>query len=318
MSAPLRVVVIGAGRMGTHHARVLGAVEGARLVGLHDKHAARAAALAARHGVPVLGGLDEVASACDAAIVASSSPSHLEVGRALLDAGIPCLIEKPLALTEADCLSLIAGAARRGVVLAVGHTERFNPATVALLALIRGWQVRAIETRRFNPASARVTDTSVVDDLMVHDLDIVLHVMQRAPTDIVAAGLIGDPQAGADHAVALLSFAGSPAGPALAACAASRIAAHRARELTLSGDGGSVLVDYLARTVKHVAPGATEPAAVAVGDADALATELAGFVDTVRGAGPRRDQCVDGASALAALRLGWTIERQIARAVAPA
>ncbi len=318
MSVPLRVVVIGAGRMGTHHARVLGAVEGARLAGVFDKHPERAEALAARHGCPTLRGLDEAVRAGDAAIVASSSPSHLEVGRALLDAGVPCLIEKPLALGEADCLSLIASAARRGVVLAVGHTERFNPATAALLALIRGWRVRAIETRRLNPASARVTDTSVVDDLMVHDLDIVLHVMQRTPTDVVAAGLIRDPQRGADHAMALLSFTGPADGPALASCAASRITAHRARDLTLTGDGGTVLVDYLARTVTHLAPGAAAPVAVAVGDADALATELAAFVDTVRGAGPRRDHYVDGGTALAALRLAWAIERQIARHVAQA
>jgi predicted dehydrogenase len=310
VSAPLRVALVGAGRMGSHHARILGTLDGAHLAGVHDKHPERATALVERHGGALLGDLDAVIGACDAAVVAVSSSAHLEVGRALLDAGIPCLIEKPLALNEADCLGLIAAAARRGVVLAVGHTERFNPATAALLALTEGWQVRAVETRRLNPGSARITDTSVVSDLMVHDLDIVLHIMRQAPRDVVAAGLGHDAGAGLDHAMALLSFDG----PALAACAASRITQHRARELSLVGDRGTVLVDYLARTVTRLDPGAAAPQPVAVADADALTTELAGFVDTVRGRGARRGRTVDGGDALAALRLGWTIERQIAHA----
>src|SRR5262249_24911679 len=161
------------GRMGAHHARILSSLDGVRLAGVEDRHAERAAALAARHGAPVFADLDAVIAGCDAAVVASSSPSHGEVGRALLEARIPCLIEKPLALSEADCLDLIATAARRGVALTVGHVERFNPATIALLETVAGWQVRTIETRRFNPAGDRVADTSVVSDLMVHDLDIV-------------------------------------------------------------------------------------------------------------------------------------------------
>ena len=151
---------------------------------------------------------------------------------------------------------------RRGVVLAVGHSERFNPATAALLAAVEGWRGRTIETRRLNPGSVRITDTSVVADLMVHDLDIVLQIMGRAPSDVVAAGLVQDTgAAGLDHAMALLSFDGTAGGPALAACAASRITAHRARELSLVGDRGTVLVDYLARTVKRIDPGAAEPCA---------------------------------------------------------
>jgi predicted dehydrogenase len=295
--------------MGTHHARVLGSVAGATLVGVHDKHPERATALAERHGCAAFAGLEDLARACDAAIVATSSASHRAVGEALLGAGIPCLIEKPLALSETDCLALIAAAGRRAVPLAVGHTERFNPATAALLATVEAWQVRAIETRRLNPGSARVTDTGVVSDLMLHDLDIVLHVMKRPPSDVLAVGLSRDAAAGADHAIALLSFAG----PALASCAASRIAAHRARELTLIGDRGTVLVDYLARTVKRLGPGMTEPTPVEVDGADALATELAGFIDTLREAGPRRGQLIAGDAALDALRLAWTIERELAR-----
>jgi predicted dehydrogenase len=309
--APLRVAVIGAGRMGGHHARILGSVAGARLAGLHDAEGERAAALAAQHGCPVFARLDDVVPACDAAIVAASSPAHLAVGRALLEAGIPCLIEKPLATIEADCLDLIATAARRGVLLAVGHSERFNPATVAALAALAGWQVHAIETRRFNPGSARIADTGVVSDLMIHDLDIVLRVIGGPPLEVAASGITRDPAAGADHAVALLSFGGG----VTASCAASRITAHRVRELAVMADRGTILVDYLARTVTRIAPGAA-PAPIAVAATDALAAEQAAFVDAVRGGAAGRDRCVSGAEALAALRVAWAVERQIASQIA--
>ncbi len=305
--------MIGAGRMGSHHARILATLDGARLAGVYDKHPERGAELAKSHGTRAFAALEDVVGACDAAVVATSSPAHLAVGRALLEAGIACLIEKPLALNEADCLALIASAARRGVPLAVGHTERFNPATVALMTTIAGWRVRAIETRRLNPGSARVTDTGVVSDLMLHDLDIVLQIMGRSPSDVVAIGTTADPRAGADHAIALLSFTGAADGPALASCAASRITAHRARELTLVGDRGSVMVNYLTRSVGVLAPGGAEPTPVAVAEADALTAELGAFVDTVRDAGPGRGRIIDGAAALAALRLAWSIEQQIAR-----
>jgi predicted dehydrogenase len=131
--------------------------------------------------------------------------------------------------------------------------------------------------------------------------------MGGAPVAVAATGITRDPQAGADHAVALLSFGAA----ALASCAASRITAQRVREIALTGDRGTILVDYLARTVTRIAPDAA-PAPIAVGEADALATEQAAFVDTVRGSGPRRGQCVAGAEALAALRVAWAIERQIA------
>jgi predicted dehydrogenase len=306
MNAALRVAVIGAGRMGAHHARILSGLDGVQLAGIEDKHAERAAALAQQHGTTVFSTLDAVIAGCDAAIVASSSPSHAEIGRALLDAGIPCLIEKPLALSEADCLTLIAAAARRGVALAVGHVERFNPATVALLETVAGWQVRTIETRRFNPASGRIADTSVVSDLMVHDLDVVLGLLAATPSAIVAAGTIRDEAAGADHAMATLTFPGG----ALASCAASRITPDRVRELVLTGDRGTVAVDYLARKVS-VTPAGGVATSVPVAQHDALTAELVGFLDAVRGAAvPGR--CVDGAAALAALRVAWAIERQIA------
>ena len=309
MSAPLRVAVVGAGRMGAHHARVLASVDGACLAGVHDKHAERAEALAGHHGCPTIAALEDVVASCDAAIVATSSSAHGAVGRALLEAGIPCLIEKPLALSEADCQGLIAAAERRGVPLAVGHIERFSPVTAALLECVADWRIDAIETRRLNPASTHIVDASVVADLMVHDLDIVLALMRRAPADVVASGVTRDAAVGADHAVALLSFDG----PALASCAASRLTAQRVRALTLVGDRGTVLVDHLARTVGRLAPDASEPAPVTVAPTDALASELAGFVDTVRQTGPQRGRCVDGRAALDALRLAWTIERQLAQ-----
>lgn len=306
-AAPLRVALIGAGRMGANHARVIQTVAGARLVGVHDVRPEAAAALAAQHGCQPIARLEDVAPACDAAIVATTSSAHVAVGRALLDAGVPCLIEKPLATDEAGCLTLIAAAARRGVALAVGHSERFNAATIALCTAVAGWRLCAIEARRLNPGSARIADIGVVSDLMVHDLDLVLRLLGSTPTDVAAVGIARDPAVGADHATALLRFGET----ALAACTASRITTERVRALSVTADRGTATVDYLARTVTVTEPGAA-PRQVAVADADTLATEQATFLDTVRGSGPRSADSVAGADALEVLRVAWAIERRLA------
>src|SRR6185437_17078405 len=128
------------------------------------------------------------------------------IGVALLADGIPCLIEKPLAIDETQCRALIAAADRAAVPLAVGHVELFNPAVEVAADLVAGERILALEARRLNPGSARIQDTDVVIDLMVHDIDTVRLLTGAEPSEIAAQG-IAVAQAGlADHATALLSF----------------------------------------------------------------------------------------------------------------
>ena len=115
----------------------------------------------------------------DAAVVAVPTALHAPIGCALMERGIHCLVEKPLALSREEARHLIKIGNQSGVVLQVGHTERFNPAVRQLKELLAGETVRVVNARRMSAVSARVSDIDVIIDLMVHDLDIMLFFMGR-------------------------------------------------------------------------------------------------------------------------------------------
>jgi predicted dehydrogenase len=306
LAAALRVALIGAGRMGANHARVLAAIEGARLVGIHDRSPERAQALAETHGCAVLRSLADVRGAADAAIVAVSSSAHAEIGTALLADGIPCLIEKPLAIDEAQCRALIAAAEKAAVPLAVGHVERFNPAVGVAADVVAGARILALEGRRLNPGSARIQDTDVVIDLMVHDIDTVNLLLGAAPSDVAAHGIAVAQPGLADHATALLSFRGG----AVASLVASRLAQMRVRTLTIFCAERTVTLDYLGQSVTVAHDGAEAPAAVPVQKAAPLERELRGFVASVRGG--RGADIVGAEEALRGLAVAWAVQRRLA------
>ena len=306
MAAELRVALIGAGRMGANHARVLAGMAGARLVGIHDRSADRAATLAGSHGCAVLRSLDEVRGAADAAIVAVSSSAHAEIGMRLLADGVPCLIEKPLAIDEAQCRALIAAATKAAVPLAVGHVERFNPAVAVAIRALEGERILALEARRLNPGSARIQDTDVVIDLMVHDIDTVGLLMRADPVDVGAQGMALGEAGLADHAAALLAYPGG----AVASLVASRLAQMRVRTLTAFCAQRTVILDYLSQTVAVAREGAEAPEPLPVEKAAPLERELAGFLAAIR---TQRDADIVGPEeALRGLAIAWEIQRQLA------
>ncbi len=293
----LRIGLVGAGRMGAHHARHLAGLNGVRLAGIADADQARAAELAARWDVPALADAEALARSSDALVIAASSAAHAELADLALALGKPVLVEKPLALDEAAAAGLVERAARAGLLLAVGHVERFNPATAALAGWLDGRAIQALDARRFNPGSARILDASVVADLMIHDLDVMLHLAGTAPTRVAARG-------DRDHAVALFGL-----GAAMATASAGRGGTVRARALTVWTDGAAAQLDFAARQATVLAdPDHPEP--LAVDDADPLRRELAAFAAAL-GTGDS-GACVTGAEALEALRLAWAIEAQLA------
>lgn len=304
--APLRVAVVGAGRMGANHARVLASLDGISLAGIVDVNRSLATALAQIHGCPVFDALVDLAGKVDAAVVAASSSAHRAVAAALLEQGIPCLVEKPLALDEADCHHLIEAASRRRVVLAVGHIERFNPALRALRTRIAGQRIDAADAVRLNAGSARITDTDVISDLMVHDLDAVLDLLDREPRHVQAAGISLTPGGPTDHATAMLRFSDD----CVATCRASRVTAARVRELRLIGAFGTAVVDFLERSATVIGPDGTGES-LAVPQQEALAAELAGFAAAVRG---EAGEIVSGEDALRTMRTVWAVQRQLAAA----
>ena len=183
MSSPLRIAVIGAGIMGTNHARVAKSLDAIELVAVVDSDTEKATA-AAGEDAKAVGSLDEVLDQIDAAVVAVPTAFHHGLAMQLIAAGKHLLVEKPLAATLDEANEIVAAADAAGVVMAVGHIERFNAAVRELPPLLDGpLHVRA---DRISPYSPRILD-GVVLDLMIHDLDIVLH-LAGPDANVVSVG----------------------------------------------------------------------------------------------------------------------------------
>ena len=187
MSAPLRAGLIGLGMMGRHHARVLGSLDGVELVAVAD---AAGDPHGAAGGRPVLGSVDElVAAGIDYCMVAVPTAYHEEVGLQLAAAGVHTMVEKPLAPDVLAAQRLAAAFEAAGLVGAVGHIERYNPALQSLRTRLEAGELGdlfQIVTRRQGPFPARIADVGVVKDLATHDIDLTAWVA-RQPYHAVAA-----------------------------------------------------------------------------------------------------------------------------------
>jgi predicted dehydrogenase len=190
MSAPLRIALIGAGNMGRNHARVIHESPAAELAVVVDTDAARAEALAERHGATAAVSLDAVRGV-DAAIVAISTEKHVAVARELLAQGLPLLVEKPMALHTSEVSELCDLAASRGLPIMCGFVERFNAVIMAVASDLEGSVRHAISVRH-SPHAPHVT-TSVVWDLLIHDVDLALRLCGGDPVSVVSQAAVLPP-----------------------------------------------------------------------------------------------------------------------------
>lgn len=307
----LPVGVIGVGALGRHHARHLASLPDAHLVGVYDLDPERARQVAGEHGVRAFGDLDELLRAVEAVSVVVPTPQHAAVGLRALEHGVPVLMEKPLAASLQEADALIDAADRAGVQLQVGHIERFNPAIRAATPHLR--PPRYVESQRLAPWQPRGTDVAVVLDLMIHDLDIILHLMGGAEASDVRASGAAILSAHLDIANARVEFPGGT----VANVTASRVARDRIRKLRLFQDDGYLSLDLAtgAGTFLRLRDGwrpgtggeladAVEMIPLAAPEADALGLELASFVHAVQG---DREAVVTGREGRAALALALRV-----------
>ena len=237
---PVAVGVVGVGALGRHHARVWSALEGARLVGVHDIDRVRAEAVAAEFDCPVCPDLASLLAEAQAVSVAVPTVDHHAVARHALEKGRDVLLEKPMTATLAEADDLVDLAERAGAQLQVGHIERFNPATEELLGAVKA--PRFVEVHRLGSFSPRSLDVDVVLDLMVHDLDIVLALDGSAPTQIEAVGVpVLTPKV--DIANARLKFASG----LIANVTASRVSLEKVRKFRVFAPRTYVSADFTAR-----------------------------------------------------------------------
>lgn len=275
----LRVGVIGVGVMGSNHARTLASLPGAILAGVMDADVARAQALADSLQCAVLSDIDAVKGACDAVIVAAATSAHASIGGHLLGMGLPCLIEKPLAGNDADCAALMACAQRAGLPLAVGHIERFNPAFRAARQRLTGCSILSLDARRLNPGSNRITDTDVIADLMLHDLDAAMLLLGGPFETVLGQGLCAGSTGLTDQATVLTRLGGVPA-----SFSASRLWPTRVRTTSvLLADGTLLDIDFLTRTlIETRADGSQTKLPPDVDTPTPLVLEQTAFLDWVR------------------------------------
>jgi predicted dehydrogenase len=316
MASRLPVGVIGVGALGRHHARHLSTSSDAILVGVHDIDLERGRSVADWVGTAFFGDIDSLLSRVEAVTVAVPTPVHAQVGLHALDRRKAVLMEKPLAASLHDADELIRSAERNGVPLQVGHIERFNRAIRAAAAYLG--EIRYFESTRLAPFQLRGTDVAVILDLMIHDLDLVLHLSRgAAATDVRASGVaVLTPHL--DIANARVEFAGG----AVANITASRVARERVRRLRLFQSNGYFSLDLGEGTgvFMRLKDGRQPGAAASLEDAveviplnapeqDALSEELKSFVRSVRG---EADEVVTGAEGRAALALALRVSEAVA------
>ncbi|MEZ5289242.1 MAG: Gfo/Idh/MocA family oxidoreductase [Vicinamibacterales bacterium] len=314
MSGRLRVAVVGVGHLGRHHARVLAGLPGVELVAVVDADPARAAEIAAAHQTEALTDAGALVGRVDAVSVAVPTESHAAVALPLIAAGVHVLVEKPLTRSLAEADQLIQAAASAGVVLAVGHIEHFNPAVQLARPHIQ--QPRFIEVHRLGTFPERSLDIDVVFDLMIHDLGLVLELVDSPVTGIEAVGVpVLTPRV--DIANARLRFANG----CIANLTASRISRDQVRKIRFFQRSTYLSIDYKAQEVEawRLAPQPGSAPRIEGGKLDVqrdepLRRELEDFVTAVR---DRRAPGVGGAQGRAALVLANDIVSRMAESAAP-
>ncbi len=237
---PLPVAVIGCGRMGRLHARFYSQMPQVRLVGVYDASPDAAAECADEHGTKAFASLKELLTQVAAATIAVPTVAHPEIAKKCIDAGVACLIEKPLAKDVADAESIVGWARTGNVTVQVGHIERFNPAVRAMRQM--HIQPGFIEVTRISPLTFRSIDVGVVLDMMIHDIDIVLQLAQSKASRIDATGvsITGETE---DICNARIVFENG----CVANMTASRLALKTERKLRVFSPDAYVSVDYQKR-----------------------------------------------------------------------
>lgn len=243
MSEPIRLAVIGAGNMGANHARLAQQLPGMRLAAIVDQDRGRARAAAKSPSVEIVGSIDELTVDIDAAVVAVPTPAHLPVARELARRGMHVLVEKPLAASVAEAEDLVAAAQAAGVVLAVGHVERFNPAVAELPRFLD--QPLHFEASRISPFTARIGD-GVIFDLMIHDMDIVCSLVTPG-AEVVAVGGVAQAVKGATEDLATVTMAFSSG--ETATFNTSRLGQTKIRTLEITQADSAVAVDLIRQDI---------------------------------------------------------------------
>lgn len=300
----LRVGVVGVGHIGSNHARLYSEITSAEFAAVYDVDLARANSIAKKYGVPAAKSLDEFSDMIDAASVATPTSAHYEVGYRLLAGGKHLLIEKPITENTKQASELSEIATTNRLILQIGHVERFNPVLGALEERLT--HPRFIEAHRLSPYPERSTDIGVVLDLMIHDLEIILHLV-RSPVQTIDAVGVPVLSKGEDIANARIRFENG----CVANVTSSRISPERMRKIRVFQEDAYLSLDYQNQSgeIYRRVGGRITRDKVAIEREEPLKRELMSFIEC---ATTGREPRVSGFQATAALELAVEITKRIA------
>lgn len=316
----LRVAVVGAGKMGQHHLRIYRMLRDAHLVGVVDVDKKRAEQAAKQYQCEAFTHIEDLIGKVDAVSIAVPSRLHAKIGEFFLSQGIHCLIEKPLAMTEKECLKLIKTAEKKGVILLVGHVESFNPALQTMKKILSNANhIYAIEAKRMGWNPNRLLGFDVILDLMVHDVEIIQQIIEEKVLSVASFGIKNKNVPIYEHAYASLLFENN----AVANLTASWIAPKKMRSLEVISDIGHFCLDYTAQKLSfYPDPGSQslmqeytcdeKMETILVRYQEPLMLELQNFLQSIE-SGVHHG--VNGYQALSALKLCWTIQQQLSESM---
>lgn len=308
MGSKLKVGVVGVGSLGQHHARVYAEMDEAELVGVYDSNKRRARKHAKKNGTRTFDTIEELAAEIDAASIVVPTDMHRKVAGDLLAKGLHLLVEKPIATTTDEARELVDLAKANDAVLQVGHIERFNP----VLASLEDSDLppRFIEAHRLSPypparrgLPPRGTEVSVVLDLMIHDIEIILHLVNSPVRSINAVGIpvLSETE---DICNARISFENG----CVANVTASRISPERLRKIRVFREDAYISLDYMKQEGEIYTRGEKRISRrkIPVKKEEPLASELRAFVQCVATRGTPQ---VSGEQAAEALKIAMEIIR---------
>ncbi len=309
MSDKLRVGVVGVGYLGRFHALIYSRMESVELVGVVDTNPEAAAKVAAECGCQVFAQGRDLVGRVDAVSIVVPTTAHLEEARPLLEAGVHMLLEKPIADSVESAQEIVRLAEQAGVILQIGHLERFNAGVMALADRIS--KPRFIEAHRMGEFVARATDVDVVSDLMIHDIDIILSLVKSEITSISA---VGTPvlTSHVDIANARLEFANGT----VANVIASRVSEKKMRRIRVFEENRYESLDFIEQLIETAypkpIPGEEWPEVVVeridIDPVKPLDAELAAFAHSVLTGEP---PLVDGKVGLEALEVATQVNQEI-------
>ena len=324
MTDTIKVAVIGAGVMGKNHLKTYKSMPNVELIGVYDIFPEAAENAAKMFGIKAFSSMEEVAKSVNAVSVVTTSTTHADVGELFLNHGIHCLIEKPLATTEEECMRLINAAKKNNVTLLVGHIERFNPAVEQMSKILSDTsKIRSLTAQRMSAASGRITDVDVAMDLMIHDVEVIQSLVKSPVVNVQACSVkTADKPEGKDYISALLEFENGTT----ANLTASRITQARVRTLTVTTDTNYIDMDFINQSINvhsqgrmpyvnqesipdwmnYGLKGSVEQLFIPTNQP--LSAELSHVMACIRGEATPR---ITGESALNALRVIWEIQRKL-------